>query len=144
VLDRSFELLPIITQALLKFYRLACQSYNKNPGKISLYMAGGRVKGSPLKRRSDIDLVFIVSYANGSLANYSVDEQDRIGIVMQQGIDILSRTCKANGISNQFHIINYGTIRDEEYQKALICNLQFVLVKPTVQIILFHQIINFE
>lgn len=117
--ETIYEKLPEIVQDLLAAYKEVLTMYKLDPGEVRLYLVGGRVKGKPLKEDSDLDLIFSVSNVKQSpgavlLEGYDVlDSQDYKLMIMKQIMSRLKAICEAHGVSNHFHIIDYGTALPE-------------------------------
>jgi glutamine synthetase adenylyltransferase len=131
--EAIYEQLPAIANDLITSYKLVCSKCGLDPGETRLYMVGGRIKGKPLKASSDIDLIFTVEYVRkspgSSMPDGGWDPMDALdySLLMQQQIQIaLKEICKVRGITNHFHIIDYGSKNSsgETKENALLIGVQ--------------------
>ena len=101
---------------IVKNYRAICTRNGLDPGKIRLYMVGGRVKGKPLKEDSDIDLLFCVENYRQSPENFqfarfpdAIDAYDFKLHLMNIIRKDMTKICEEMGLPDEFHVLSYGS-----------------------------------
>jgi hypothetical protein len=112
----AYKQLPAFSEKAVNAYYHLCAQYNLDPGEIRLYMVGGRVRGTPLKEDSDIDLVFAVENYQQSIEHLHFDRFSDPGDAQQFKIDrMLEINTRVFAISHELgiakgtmHILGYG------------------------------------
>lgn len=61
-LERIAKRLPTIGRYVLETFRELAHEQGVNPGKLTLYVVGGRVRGTPIKDNTDFDLVIAAEH----------------------------------------------------------------------------------
>jgi len=125
---KIYEKLPDVGQKIAESYHDMLHKVGLNPGEIRVYIVGGRVKGKPLKADSDIDIIITVGNVSQSpeaglksfASNFKMDIEDAlyfrdslkeklVGNPITKEPGIMSAICKDLNISNEFHILNFGS-----------------------------------
>lgn len=109
-------------------YRLLHEKFSLDPGQIQLYLVGGRVKAKPLNKGTDIDLVICVEFPRKSAGNlhdgpWDVETAGYIQLSLKREIKkALNEVCKSKGLTNHFHILEYGKSLPEKIntEKAIL------------------------
>ncbi|HYD35610.1 MAG TPA: hypothetical protein VD999_06080 [Vitreimonas sp.] len=118
--DKIFANIEQIGRELVDFYVLVHTSYGLNPGKVRLYMVGGRVIGKPLKETSDIDLVFQVEHPTqsaGTIAPIGLDTHSAMDAAesIRSGLKhVTQQISQRLNIKNHFHINNFGQVMEDK------------------------------
>ena len=76
-LEAALPHLPEIGRSYANLLRTFCNELQLNPGKIRVYLVGGRVYGKPLAETSDFDLVLTVENPNQGLQATPADSSER-------------------------------------------------------------------
>ncbi len=114
--DAIYEKLPSLALAMLAAFKEVCQKNGYKPGKIQLWMVGGRVQGKPLKADSDIDLIFAVEHPGEGPEKEpfhrfaDADNAADHKIITKRAIkQAVSDVCSTSGVPDEFHILSYGS-----------------------------------
>ncbi|HSW90251.1 MAG TPA: nucleotidyltransferase domain-containing protein [Patescibacteria group bacterium] len=111
-------------------YKNVLRPFDLDPGEVRIYMVGGRVRGTPLKMDSDIDLIIAVSNVRQTPGSSLVDagkwgpmEAMEYKIILMQRVrEKLAKICASYHVQDQFHILNYGSEipKDDESENFLL------------------------
>lgn len=117
--EQIYTQLPEIATHILTEYNQLLHKWDLDPGRVNLYMVGGRVKGKPLKEDSDIDLIIGVENPSQSAEVLLFDRfpgdpiaaMDFRLMLKQQLLAKVNAVCaqRVIPVPNEFHILNYGT-----------------------------------
>lgn len=117
--EQIYTQLPEIATHILMEYSELLHKWDLDPGRVDLYMVGGRVKGKPLKEDSDIDLIIGVENPSQSAEVLLFDRfpgdpiaaMDFRLMLKQQILAKVNEACVQGvvPVPNEFHILNYGT-----------------------------------
>lgn len=87
-----------ISRHMVNTYRTICERNGMDPGRISVYIVGGRVREKPLQHSSDIDVVFTTENASEGLQpNYSLKDNESPEVMQKkiaarkQFVDVLEK-----------------------------------------------------
>ena len=84
-MQSAFVRIREISAEMVSVYRKVCARNGLNPGKISLYVVGGRTRLKPLQHSSDIDVVFTAQNQSESLEpNYSFKQGDSQELIQKK------------------------------------------------------------
>lgn len=113
--ERTYEKLSEAANAITAEYNDLLKQSGLKPGEIRLYMVGGRLKGKPLKKDSDIDLMFMTEnpQAAASALQFQrfenpIDAFDFRILLQQQILGRIDITTKELNIPNLFHVLEFG------------------------------------
>lgn len=80
-----FERISQITNHMAESYKSICNENQLDPGTISIYVVGGRVRRKPLLHSSDVDIVITVENESGGLQpNYSLKNGDSQELIQKK------------------------------------------------------------
>jgi len=105
-------------------YKEVCQQqFRFNPGKVDIVLGGGRIKGKPLAKSSDLDLFIFVENPKESIDLTAIinstpnplEAMDRNNLAMLEIIDRTEKICKELEIPNLFHIMQYSSSKPDQY-----------------------------
>ncbi len=115
-LDAIYERLPELAPKILDIYKAVCAKNGFKPGRVQLWMIGGRVQGKPLKADSDIDLVFAMERRDlgpaAMVVRHLKDVEDGEDCKTQTRKEIVTgvkELCRESQVPNEFHILEYGS-----------------------------------
>lgn len=115
--EKIYKKLPEAANRIIEEYKLLCDKWHLEPGRIKLYMVGGRIKGKPLSIDSDIDLLICVENPKKSPSAMLYDRfkedpaseaLDFHSYLITEVHAILPRICDELGIPKQFHLMEEG------------------------------------
>ncbi len=111
--EKVYPRLLEFSDHLIQRYQEIANRYRLNPGEIRLYMVGGRVRGTPLKEDSDIDLIFAVENPGSSLGRIPFerfsDPLEAWDFKLDRMKELLADVSKISnqlGVRNLFHILS--------------------------------------
>ena len=105
--------LPQIADNLVLAYKRILDANQLSPGKIELYLVGGRAKGKPINEKSDIDLVFVVENPEAKLEDapariITIEGMENISLIKSSIRSSFKLICQGYKLENHFHIISFG------------------------------------
>ncbi len=110
-----FDKLPDLSRGMLDIYKTTLDEFRLSAGHMKIYAVGGRVKGTPLKVGSDIDIVFAAQKPNQMIEQpegvWSAQAHwaHEIDVLQSELIGKFREKCAQSDVSYKFHIVNFGS-----------------------------------
>ncbi len=117
---RIYEKLPAAADGIANAYSSIMRRYGLDCGKVGLLLVGGRVKGKPLAKDSDLDIVFQLEMPENGMAWLKFNSKIKITVSDRSDLQLhlkklllseISGICASLGIPNEFHVVDFGDHR---------------------------------
>ena len=114
---RIYEKLPSAADGIANAYYSLMRKYGLDCGKVELLLVGGRVKGKPLAKDSDLDIVFQLEMPENGMSWLKLNSKIKMPISDRFNLQLylkksllveIDRTCASLGIPNEFHVVDFG------------------------------------
>jgi predicted nucleotidyltransferase len=118
----ALEQFPKLLESFASTYRHELESAGIRFNDLKIYMVGGRVRGTPLKASSDIDLLFVFDrpiFPYGDKGT-TLDTKDWIALRTKVLFELFTKICEESGLKNhggypgRFQFFNWGGEKSEE------------------------------